>query len=65
MHCKYHFVFEAVHIIGQVTCCIDSYVNQTRPERKKADSLLVYSNFAHEGSVSQLLRLLTSYQGQA
>ena len=37
--------------------CMRQNVSQTRPDRKKADSLVVYSNFAHEGSVSQLLRL--------
>ena len=38
-------------------------VSQTRPDRKKADSLLVYAKFAHWGSFAPLnviLRLYTS-----
>ena len=42
-------------------------VSQTRSNRKKADSLLVYAKFAHLGSVAPLnviLRLYTSSETQ-
>ena len=36
-------------------------VIQTRPDRKKADSLLVYAKFSHRGSVSPLNEILRLY----
>ena len=36
-------------------------VSQTRPDRKKADSLLVYAKFSHRGSVSPLNEILRLY----
>ena len=47
--------------------CMRQNVSQTRPDRKKADSLLVYATFAHRGSVAPLnviLRLCTSSETQ-
>ena len=47
--------------------CMRQNVSQTRPDRKKADSLLVYAKFAHRGSVAPLnviLRLYTSSETQ-
>ena len=47
--------------------CMRQNVSQTRPDRKKADSLLVYAKFAHWGSVAPLnviLRLYTSSETQ-
>ena len=41
--------------------CMRQNVSQTRPDRKKADSLLVYATFAHRGSVAPLNVILRPY----
>ena len=35
--------------------------SQTRPDRKKADSLLVYAKFSHQGSIAPLNVILRLY----